>query len=106
MNTQALVNEFLGAWLNGTAGLPAEAQLSALQVMLCEFIDQNFILRGKERCERCGCTEDNACSALRSDESGPDGTAVVERCHWVRPGLCSACATPVERCEALGIVVP
>ena len=35
-------------------------------------------------CERCGCTEARAC------QHPPDG----ERCHWVRPGLCSACVPP------------
>jgi len=36
-------------------------------------------------CERCGCTEFNACVG------GPVGT-----CFWVRPGLCSQCATRDE----------
>lgn len=33
-----------------------------------------------QHCEICGCTEARACVT----EDGP--------CHWVRPGLCSACA--------------
>lgn len=31
----------------------------------------------QDRCEACGCTDAQAC---------PGG------CHWVRPGMCSACA--------------
>lgn len=38
-------------------------------------------------CERCGCSELNAC-ALEGD--------VADSCSWVRPGLCSACVTPEE----------
>ena len=34
-----------------------------------------------ERCSRCRCTDDDAC---------PGG------CFWIRPGLCSACATVAE----------
>lgn len=37
-------------------------------------------------CERCGCTELEACP--------DDGTGGP--CAWVRPGLCSACATDAE----------
>jgi hypothetical protein len=34
-----------------------------------------------EECVICGCTEDHACE---------------EGCHWVAPGLCSACAEKME----------
>ncbi len=38
-------------------------------------------------CERCGCTDDNACIV--------DG----EPCSWARDGLCDACLTPEEWAE-------
>lgn len=37
-------------------------------------------MSAQQICEVCGCTEDRACLTT----AGP--------CHWVRPGLCSACA--------------
>lgn len=48
-------------------------------------------------CERCGCTEDNACV----DEEGSSPA-----CGWVRVptsrrgGLCTSCATPQELAAA------
>ena len=36
-------------------------------------------------CERCGCTDNRACV----DASG-------EPCCWIKPRLCSACATDAE----------
>lgn len=38
-------------------------------------------------CERCGCSELDACS---------DKRAGGEPCAWLRPGLCTACATEAE----------
>jgi hypothetical protein len=35
----------------------------------------------QEACERCGCTDTSACNPP---------------CGWVRPGLCSNCASPAD----------
>ena len=43
-----------------------------------------------QACTQCGCTNDNACH----DPS--TGT-----CFWVKEDLCSMCAAPEERQEAL-----
>jgi hypothetical protein len=40
---------------------------------------------GIPQCRECRCTDGHAC------EGG---------CHWVRPGLCSACASPADRTVA------
>lgn len=40
-------------------------------------------------CERCGCTDEDGCGVQVSDK-------VIVACTWVRPGLCTACATLPE----------
>ena len=44
------------------------------------------------QCKECGCTAWNACVTENEDE---------ETCWWVRDDLCSACASPQERDQAL-----
>lgn len=39
------------------------------------------------RCRKCGCTDDNACIHLKTNED----------CHWVENDLCSACLTDQTR---------
>jgi len=42
-------------------------------------------------CRVCGCTELQACTWV---EALGDGRSTQRTCHWVVPGLCSACAQP------------
>ena len=71
-----------GLWL--VPGIPeADDQGAAMDALLAwephfEDVLEDEKAKGEpERCRVCGCTDDCAC---------PGG------CHWVEPGLCSACA--------------
>lgn len=47
-------------------------------------------------CRVCGCTDDD-CSQCIEKTGHP--------CHWIEPGLCSACATETERTERLAAAI-
>ncbi len=50
-----------------------------------------YSARELETCRVCGCTELQACTWF---EVLGDGRTTQHACHWVVPGLCSACAQP------------
>lgn len=75
-----------GEWRWGPEFDSKEEAASSLPLVRAELIERLF--EHAEQCLVCGCTESSACL---------DG---ITPCHWIEPGLCSACASPFPR-EAL-----
>jgi hypothetical protein len=68
-------------------GAPKKHWANAFIVCVDDFSEDGHGIT--DICRKCGCTEMDACY-----------TYLTGSCYWVRPDLCSACATEAELSEA------